>query len=134
MEKCRLEKLAFENPDVNFVFSWEIQQFDDRLNKNEISPTEKIQAPYTPCYAPLVDLTINHAGKLVLCCMDWDASVTFGDLNVHSMQEVMRDVNQRMKLTQYYDRLKAGLRDLHMCKSCAFPRTMDPNMPIGRTL
>jgi hypothetical protein len=128
-ERDRLQELAFNNPKAPLIFSWEIQEFDNRLKKDDTSGEI---TGHRPCHSPLVDLTINHEGKLVLCCMDWNASVPFGDLNKSRIAEVYGAAESRMKKIR--DDLIAGTRHYRMCRSCVFPRTEDPNAPIGRKL
>lgn len=122
----RMEALALANPHAPLLFSFGIQVFDERLTKDAGHPQPQ---DTRPCYAPLVDLTVNHQGKLVLCCMDWNASVTYGNLYEQGVEELLRDNFTRMKLV--YDQLSTGNRIFDMCRQCRMPRMANPNAAPG---
>lgn len=115
----RMREVALEVPEANWAFSSYIQGFDDRREQYTRRNDRR-----NPCYAPLVDLTINHNGHLQLCCMDWACSTTFGDLNSQSFEQAMGEAYPMMKQVQ--SDLIGGERLFRICQGCDLERPQKP--------
>jgi len=69
-----------------------------------------------PCYAPLTDIQITHAGKVRLCCVDWKSRITFGDLHRETLRKVLP------RLHEIYEKLSKGERIFPLCRRCGTRR------------
>jgi len=69
------------------------------------------------CLAPYKQLCITSSGEVALCCMDWQRSVTFGNLvkNGGSLDTVLRSP----AMTEAYADLRAGNRKFNVCGGCS---------------
>jgi len=65
-----------------------------------------------PCDRILSEMTVYWDGRVNLCCMDSDAGVILGDLNIQSLKEIWEN-NQWMR-----DKHKNYDFDLPLCRHC----------------
>ena len=83
---------------------------------------EAYTRPYThstaPCFAPLSELIISRDATVVLCCLDWKREYVFGNLNIHSLEEILRFEIIR----EVYEHLSHGYRLFDICKRCNWTR------------
>ena len=72
--------------------------------------TEKkgCQAPYRYCY-------INSYGKVVLCCNDWKAEETFGDLKKESLKEIF--LSDKM-IDMHFNLINGNRVKYKLCSRC----------------
>lgn len=70
-----------------------------------------------PCHFPSVYGAVNHRGELALCCRDYEYRHVIGDLNTHSLEEVLKSEYRQ----EVCDRLEAGDRFLDACQRCPYP-------------
>lgn len=71
-----------------------------------------------PCFAPLIDIRITLAGKVGLCCVDYEDRYDFGDLREKPFLEIVGSG----KLQEIQAGLKAGRRALPLCRRCGVSR------------
>lgn len=122
----RLRTIALDVPEANWAFSCYIQGFDKRIEQYE--DTRRSDRA-VPCYAPLVDISINFNGEVQLCCMDWQHTVTFGNLNLCSFEDFLKRRHQDMLAMQ--KDLVAGIRRHRVCKGCTLERPANPETLRG---
>lgn len=70
-----------------------------------------------PCRFPSIYGMVNHRGKFVLCCRDYEYRNILGDLNKNSIHEVLTSDYRN----EVCERLEAGDRFLDVCKRCLYP-------------
>lgn len=83
---------------------------------------EKLLSPgdgpdgYKQCFSPFCDLTIRSPGLIGMCCLDYDNTVTFGDLSKDPLSTILKREESRMgKLNED---LKRRVRTEAVCKLC----------------
>ena len=67
-----------------------------------------------PCFAPLDSVEITKDGDVVLCCKDWRSQHAFGNLEDHSLAEILLSD----EVQETYRRLAEGDRFLDLCSRC----------------
>lgn len=122
----RLRDLAYCTPFVNWHFSSYLQGFDSRLEQYDQGATPAQLTGRKPCHAPLTDLTINHRGDLCLCCMDWQAKHSYGNVVRDGFLPVLNAAAPKMLAAQVA--LVDGCRDHPVCVSCIRERPADPDV------
>lgn len=109
---------------INFISKddgdkWGNCALDDRNNLyHRAAKGETKESPYGPCRAPFNDITVCHTGEVVLCCLDWKNSVSFGSILTQRLSTIMRS-EKAMKL---YCELSKDIRNLPICKACGWSR------------
>jgi len=85
-------------------------ELDDRLGwyDRPERPTGRI------CRAPYSQVTIDYNGNVIICCMDWKASVIFGNIKEDSLETILE--SEYMKKTA--EELSCGKRTHELCKRC----------------
>ncbi len=69
----------------------------------------------TPCLRPTGQLVINWKGEVLLCCMDYYAKVTFGNVK----QQKIIDIWNNADFNKYRNQLQLGKRSEYpLCKNC----------------
>lgn len=81
---------------------------DDRL-KNYTRPVQNSRAP---CDAPFGQLIVNRFGQVALCCMDWQYTMTFGDLHSKELEDCFKAMDE------VYQNLINGIRVYDVCSRC----------------
>lgn len=86
-------------------------------NRQDIYTSKPLDLP-SSCLAPLRDLTINAAGKLSLCCMDWQNKYEFGDVS----NQMLSDIISSPECLQVAEELGRSVRRLDICRRCTMIR------------
>jgi MoaA/NifB/PqqE/SkfB family radical SAM enzyme len=111
--------------DTN-VYSKLIQAYppdiDDRITNYE----KPVINSTIPCDAPFGQLIINRFGQVALCCMDWNYTMTFGDLNKQSLEECFS------AMEVVYQNLIKGKRIYDVCSRCNRTRIKLNNNKVAR--
>jgi radical SAM protein with 4Fe4S-binding SPASM domain len=70
-----------------------------------------------PCRLLWTDMVINWDGKVPLCCNDYENSVTFGDLNLNSLEAIWS--GQKMKWARGLH-TKRRFNKISACRNCTY--------------
>lgn len=68
------------------------------------------------CLAPFKQLCISSTGEVILCCMDWKRSVTFGNLVKNG--GAIATVLNSPAMAEAYRNNSAGRRNFKVCERC----------------
>lgn len=104
----------FKHLKSNVPISINPMILDRRLN---IYERECINCKST-CSAPFSDLSINSKGEVILCCLDFKASVVFGNI----YNESLIDIVNSEQITNAHKNLSEGNRVFDICKRCDWCR------------
>lgn len=86
------------------------KSLDDRLDLYDL-PAKNLTIP---CHAPYADIQIKSDGRISLCAIDWKSTVTFGNLDNDSFEDILR----YPAMLKTYAKLKEGKRTLDVCSRC----------------
>jgi hypothetical protein len=120
----RLRELVLAVPTAPWYFSEFLQYFDNRMEHYD----ETAHDP-RPCHAPLTDITINHQGKIVMCCMDWKFMQNFGDVKELGFELAMKNALEYMEEAQAI--LESGAKPFATCRGCKLVRPPHPENVVG---
>lgn len=82
---------------------------------NSIHNSQDMNGKKIPCYTVLNQMYIHWDGRVVPCCMDYDAKMVIGDANKQSLREIWQN-NQWMR-----DKHREGKWDeIPICKTCNY--------------
>ena len=110
--KVEYERLISLQADIGYcVFPMEL---DNRMSMYESAPLNLNKQ----CSAPLNEICIAPTGNIFICCLDWKQMHTFGDLTEKTLLELV----DSPKMTEVYNNLKKGIRNLHLCERCFWTR------------
>lgn len=88
---------------------------DDRRLWYDRNPIDL--GPASKCDAPFGEVVVRCTGEIALCCFDWAASVTFGNLE-HGLSAFVESARAQ----KVHRDLMAGSRDIPICKRCGIDR------------
>ena len=108
-EYNRLKKLS-----VNIAYIIEPTILDNRMNLG----TRKYKISQKPCYSVFADLCISSKGDVFLCCLDYNNSITYGNIYNQSLKEIINSE----KLKEDYIKLSSNNRTYEICKKCNWSR------------
>lgn len=91
-------------------------KLDDRLTIYDRQP----KTSPGPCAEPLYNLLVRATGDVCLCCNDWRATRTYGNLDKMTLAEVL----ETGRMQADYARLSIGDRFLPICRRCGVARGM----------
>jgi radical SAM protein with 4Fe4S-binding SPASM domain len=76
---------------------------------------ESIEINKLPCIAPFSSLVVLSDGRVPLCCLDYNADVSMGDLNQSTIEEVWRGAKfQNVR----HCHLSMGRQSMDVCRDC----------------
>jgi radical SAM protein with 4Fe4S-binding SPASM domain len=78
----------------------------------------EVDEDFEHCSYPVETLTVLADGRVILCCNDWDHSLTFGNLRDSSIREVW---NQPELAAYRRASLEGSLRSFEICRNCDYP-------------
>lgn len=104
----------FKKLKTNLAVSISPMILDDRLDIYSRQQT----CCKSPCESPYFDLNINSKGDVVLCCLDYKSSITFGNLKNQSLTEIVNS----SKMFSAYEKLSKSDRCFDICKRCNWSR------------
>ncbi|TAG91983.1 MAG: radical SAM protein [Oscillatoriales cyanobacterium] len=97
------------------IYMKKAHNFGNHKDLNVDAPDYEWDWVYHPCIIPWSSMNITAMGKVALCCVDLDADVNMGDINLHSIAEVWRSE----KYQAIRELHKAGKRnEIKLCQGC----------------
>ena len=107
---------------IEYLMGWSGNEFDFKLgHKVEVTQNGSRKKNIAVCTLPFTCLSVNHNGKVSICCSDWMHKTIVGDIHSQSIYDIWN--SQELK--------KFRLMHLHhckyqneACKSCEFIEQM----------
>ncbi len=98
---------------------WGYSKLDDRMSIYERANRGDVRtSPYGACSSPLLEVIVSHTGSVVMCCLDWDDQVIFGNIYEQPLSEIL----QGEELIHLYSELSLDFRSSNMCRACGWSR------------
>lgn len=104
----------FKKLSIDIAYIIEPTILDSRMDLK----TRKIKNTQTPCYSMLADLCISSKGDVFLCCLDYNNSITYGNIYQQNLEEI---INSEKFKKDYLD-LSQNRRIYSICKKCGWSR------------
>jgi len=79
---------------------------------------EKSKAHVTSCFQPLSDISIDVAGNMTLCCLDWKSQHCLGNISSASLEKVI----DTSVVHATFEQLSNGTRLRGICQRCGSSR------------
>jgi len=96
--------------DVRIPYHVAQVELDDRLKVYD-SPVLSLKVP---CQSPIRDLIVNEKGDVQLCCFDWKAMHTFGNIGDRKLGDILKGKD----ILAVHRGLAQGEKALHLCQRC----------------
>ena len=114
-ELVRLRQHRDHHPEPHVRFDYRMFTRETELSNRAGLVDHGALETKSECSLPAENVTIDHAGNVVLCCNDYHSSVKFG--NVHEAH--LAQIWQGARYQQIRKGLKQGRFDLEICRKCA---------------
>ncbi len=92
-----------------------IQSLMDWTGKKDVSGNVFRGKEYSPCKAPWTYLSILWDGRVVPCCMDFNALFVLGDVRKESVMEIWNGCKNK---SLRRDILNEKVKNIELCKNC----------------
>lgn len=80
------------------------------------------------CMRPFRELALNIHGDVILCCVDWNQEMKFGNVKNKTLKQIWR--SEKMETVRYLlkEGTKEGKRIFEPCKNCSYHGSWGPGL------
>jgi radical SAM protein with 4Fe4S-binding SPASM domain len=87
-----------------------------------------LRPPESPCSWLWTSLVVLWDGRVVPCCMDYDAKAVLGNVNDKTLEQIFNDEPMRALRRQH---VEGRVNESALCRGCAWPTTLDSPLARG---
>ncbi|OHC73473.1 MAG: hypothetical protein A3G18_08650 [Rhodospirillales bacterium RIFCSPLOWO2_12_FULL_58_28] len=88
---------------------------DDIYFNNTILPYKNIYKSQAPCSLPFSDIYFTYDGQATLCCRDYEAELSIGDIHKHSLIDLFTNEKAKAIRAQH---LNPHSLNIKLCSNC----------------